>query len=979
MRFILAFLAAVSFSTFVSAQALVLPDNLAVLKCAAPDANASLLESNAAGQLFYAGEVVNLKIFISKAIGSAGPFVIELQEISTRDPEARSTSMEGFSDTAGHAPIIGLEGKPIEIPIEVAFDDKGEATLTLDNFALPARFGTYAVVLKAGSKRQFVASLARVPARREDGKVETVPVFGEGQFLTGGPEEVAKRVEIYSRMGIRGWRSELSWSETADGNLNLEVYAPLFEAAKKHGLGIMVTLGGHPGHWRPFGEPTPASGWRPDSGGYSGSGDWLAHPDNYPRYEKWIEEFSRRFWEDGRGGLWGLENYNEPWEGGGISGWARDAIQYREIQRMIGRAARRVSPEIKLLAASSIMNTEDKLYSDGTNEFNQYVDIFTDHYVVPPMCYGPLVAEAHGKESMETETWVVSTEYMLPNVVAQFMAAGQKRIAPWHPRVLYDNVNGALIPAPVVVATTVFNYFCTGKPFDKIVFREHLPWVFQFGPDSDNDAVLVVFGQLLNAFGNDPKERPFAQVEAAGGGTMTIDNADGLLKFFDLSGNAVHEGEPSVTLPMSFLPVYVKCEQGPVKAAERIRQAKVSGKKPVEILPIDFTKPVAAGSTLLVKVANRLPQTISGTLAVKSPEGLTLVANEQKIDLTGGETKTVSFEITATTTDASNSYPFVFTFSSDAGNAEYAESMNAAIVSKKTIVVDGNLDDWKDVSGVTVIAGVQAADLAEKMRRPWLDIKEELPQGNLGEFKIAYDENFLYISARVNDATPDIEKPLFSTVPADYYYHTAESDKEEPYKTFIEDFNKKFPDAKYKSFADVPFVWKRSPEMYIPFRRDRLQIGLDVTDGWHDLKSNWDRVTPGLTAWPDTDYEYSIYLGQGGANEIWRHLAPGVPRIHDYPRQVKGQRTTGVVSGGKSFVKYEGTEYTYEIAIPKEELGDLKLSPGTTLGLMLRGGNSQGAHVDYGVDKSVAKVNGLSLHPYWERSSNCGVRWTLGE
>ncbi len=67
------------------------------------------------------------------------------------------------------------------------------------------------------------------------------------------------------------------------------------------------------------------------------------------------------------------------------------------------------------------------------------------------------------------------------------------------------------------------------------------------------------------------------------------------------------------------------------------------------------------------------------------------------------------------------------------------------------------------------------------------------------------------------------------------------------------------------------------------------------------------------------------------------------------------------------------------MAIPKEELSQLKLAAGTTLGIMLRAGNNHGPHVDFGVNKAVTKRNGLTLHPYWERSSNCGVRWKLIE
>ena len=111
-----------------------------------------------------------------------------------------------------------------------------------------------------------------------------------------------------------------------------------------------------------------------------------------------MTEFARRYWDNGNGALWGVENYNEPWEGGGISGWARDCLQYRELQKLISRAVKSVDPRIKVLGTSSIMNTEDKLYSDGGSEMDEYVDVFTDHYVVPRNCYGPMVARARGKD-----------------------------------------------------------------------------------------------------------------------------------------------------------------------------------------------------------------------------------------------------------------------------------------------------------------------------------------------------------------------------------------------------------------------------------------------------------------------------------------------------------------------------------------------------------------------------------------------------
>ena len=136
-------------------------------------------------------------------------------------------------------------------------------------------------------------------------------------------------------------------------------------------------------------------------------------------------------------------------------------------------------------------------------------------------------------------------------------------------------------------------------------------------------------------------------------------------------------------------------------------------------------------------------------------------------------------------------------------------------------------------------------------------------------------------------------------------------------------------------------------------------------------------MTAGFHAVPDTDYEYALYATTDGNSELWRMLAPGVPRIHDWPRQPRGRRTTGPVAGAKHVVKREGNVYIYEAAIPREELGDLKLEAGTTVGIVLRAGNNDGPNVDFGADKAVTKTNGLSLHPYWERKPSAGARWTL--
>ena len=963
------------------AGAVVIQGNMKELKCDMPNDTYRFVGSNAPGQLFLPDEPLNLKFAFKKGKDNGTvEFSIEMQEIGTRTPGR--VSKEGFTDTSGFAPLIDLIGKPAVHPIKVTFDDKPEAQFEVQNLPLPKRFGTFALILVREGKRQFLTTVCRVPKPRDYGTIDNTPIFGEGQMIDGA-ERSGLRGQQYFRMGVRGWRSELSWSESQDGKYSWDNYDKLFAGAESAGAKIMVTLGGHPQWAWPFTPLQTPAAVRPDWDGnpYWGQADWLCAPTLYPRYGKWIEEFAKRYWKDGKGALWGFENYNEPWEGGGISGWARDCIQYRAIQKLIGDSARKVDSRIKLLAASSIMNTEDKLYSDGSKEFNDYLDIWTDHYVVPAMCYGPMAAASHGKESMETETWFVNTEYLLPQGVAQFMAAGQKRIAPWHPRVLFDRIpgtnDGYFIPAPVVAATAAFNYFVTGKGFEKIVFKNHLPWVFQFGKDTDNEALLVVFGQLMTIGGNNPKERLWSQVDATNGGEMTIDKADNLLQFYDLAGNPMYAGEKSIKLPMTIFPTYITCKKGPVAAAERIKAAKIEGKRPVEILPRDFSKPIAKGVPLNVDLHNCLNRKIDGKLVVsKMPEGFSLKATDQAVELDAGQTKTVTFEVADAKASMANAYPFTFDFASDAGSAEYTEDLNVAVVVKKTITVDGNLDDWKDIPGVTILGTSDKIDSTELLRRPWLEVKEKQPKATFGTVKLAWDDKYLYVSAIVNDPTDEKSAIRMEGRDENSYFHTKADDELPLFKKFLE----KYPG---RSMAEAPYVYARSPEAGIPFRRDRLQIAFDVdadpTKDWHDLKPTTDSVPYGFHAVPDTDYEYSLYLCKNGKSELWRQLAPGLPRIHDWPHQVRGQATTGAVAKANHVVRREDGSYFYEAAIPQSELAKLKLAAGTTFGFAFKLGNSEGANAESGHDKAVTKINGLTLHPYWERSPSCGVKWTMIE
>lgn len=944
---------------------LVLPANMTVLHCDMPSKDERFLGSAAPGQLFLPGEPAEVRLALPP-----GRCVLELQGIGTRTPGRAIDAGAGVTDTAGKAPLIELVGSPIRRPVNVTV---AEQTVKVP---LPERFGTYGLIVERDGQRRFLATLARVPRPRAGGTVENTPIFGEGQLLDR-PDRFEERCQEQARMGIRGFRRELHWTEKQDGTYDWSQLDPLFKAAADNGLQIMATLGAHPMYFLPFGEPAPAANY---SGSFAhGQADWLCAPALYPRYGAWVKAFCQRYGAPGpRPPLWGIDNYNEPWEGGGISGWARDCLQYRALQKLLATAARAVNPAIRMLAASSIMNTEDKFYSDGSTEFDRYVDIFTDHYVLPPMCYGPRVAALHGKPSMETETWFANAEYQVPQLSMQFLACGQRCLAPWHPRVVFDTVPGSddtsFIPTPVATSTAVFNYFLTGRPFERIVFRDHLPWVFQFGRGTD--AVFILCGRLGTFASANPRLRMWPQVQESDGGRFVVDNHDGLLRFFDVAGNPVHVGEKQVTLTMDTSPLYVTGgdpfdtkrpldKAGWVaQATSRLAAGRIVGSRPVEILPHDPQAPLGPDASLDVTVHNCLPQPVRGTLSVQATPAWQLAAGTRALVLKGGESRTVSWPVLQA--GPTGPYLAAFHFDSDAGAADYAEAMTSVAVPHKTIHVDGNLDDWADVPAVRLLSSdLAGASVIDNLQRPWSQVAAT--DKPAAEFKLAWDKDFLYVCAVVSGQSSRHVRR--ATLTDDWFFHTAADDSLPYYRDFL---------AKHPghSFAEVPYVYAKNPGPEQAFAGDRLQIGLDVVPGWHDLTPDTDRVPFGFHAWPDTDYEYSAYLCDDGGAEVWRLLAPGVPRVHDAPRQPKGALSTGVVQA-PCIIRQDGTQRIYEMAIPRSELAQFPLQAGTDFGMTLRIGYAGGTSLDYGVNKAVTNTNGLSLHPYYMSNTSCGVRWRL--
>ena len=998
------------------------PRNLEKLGFEAPNNQVAFVRGSQPGNVYYPDDKITLKVEVAPEV--SGIANISVREITMRENRYYSGDSSAGSTVFGGIPAIEVAEK-VE-SFEQAFEKSSEKRIV--NITLPdafaARYGTYAVsIAMENEKPSFLCTFVR--AHDTQGLTDiNSPVFGEGQFITHDKQDIdllRERMLTLRRLGIGGTRIEFGWAGTGPGQNTWDRYDRIMTLAEECGLKFLVTVSGHPTWTMPFGEPTPsASPWKPDHS---------CLPEYYDDFENWVEEFCRRYWKDGHGALWAIEHWNEPWDGVSISGWESDTLHYRELMKRIASGARKVDPRIKTAAACSSMNTEDKFFSgDDREEMAALIDLFTDHYVLPRNTYGPMVAKFWGKENTDTETWIAATEMLLPQVMCQFLASGQDRVTPWHPAMTYFSVDRKpmqfVMPNPVALSSNVFNAFCSGKPFKKLLFLDHLPWAFQFG--EGNDAVIILLGRIhpLTYDATAPRDMLWWQWNLQEGGTMTLDNSDGTLEFYDIVGNREFEGSGTITLPVDYLAHYIKAPKGgSEKIAERLKTAKFHDVRPAEFIVRHFAAPVQKGAVLNLDIHNLLPAKLQGRLIVAPPQGMSLEYPE-RISLEPGETKRTEIRLTEAIVDSSNSYPFEFRFEAEQGVATWHETVHVLSAKKDTKTIDGNLSDWDEAPGVVVFAGKTEKGMTEKMWMPFLQYKQENPDESFGETKLAWDDEYLYIAARVNSKSPEMGKQRLENWDEDQYFRSAADDatceklreyekylaiepwnrdkdetfKDDPKWQEFLDFLETDPEIKAAAdtnaarvylaakrrnpditFGDATHVYKKVPWNEHFWRGNTLQLAFDGISGFehHNIFIDTDRVPAGFHAMPDTDFEFGVYQCLDGAPEIWRGLAPGIPRTHRFPHQPRSSNDQGPVKDGKAVIIRVDTETVYEVAIPWSKLGNWKPEVGKDFGFMFRFTAEEGPSVIFGGDKSASKSNGLTLHPYYQTTPDCGVRWTF--
>lgn len=854
--------------------------------------------------------------------------------------------------------------------ITVDLPAKGAQEITVRP-RIPAAYGGYALVADMdGQGRRFVASLVRVVA----------PDAGRVQFPTYAldetwPEFMNENVFVlFQKLGIKGARMGANFTPPSSPNFEAETakFGQYIEWAGRHDVTAMLTVdnGTAP---MPLGRPRP---WLDDKGKMRDTKDdraWLPRYDT--EFRKWAERIATKYgWP--KGPVNAMELWNEPWEGISISGWGADIPRFRELyeQMALGIEDARRSSGVKVLigGACSSTNTRDKLFPDGSDKFLKWLDFVSIHY--QPLAADPAItpewvqrqAEYGPVRVWDTESWIANSEDRVAGVIASMRAQRQERTAGIYQGNVYDSRNkkvGATVypvvqawpPAAAVAAT---QKFIGQRRFREILFRNGLPWIFVFdGLQSADDGSVVIVGDLGAIY---ERERVlYRSVKIGPEARLRIPDGGGAFRLYDFYGNAVASAAGTITVPLNGLGYFLRTTGAAgsfEELLETLRHAEIRGVEPVEIIARDMLRRVTAQPELRLRITNVLNRAVSGTLQTELA-GLQLDQPGQTIRLAAHETKNVALKVTGGAESPANLYALRASFDAGAdGRVTHDETLHVNVIARKTIRVDGDLADWQGVLPQTTTGAGIGVSMSEEAYLPFKQFSKEQKAGVATAY-LAYDERNFYFAAKIADDTPD--EGMVRTAARDddeYFYPEVSWDKDKAME---------WP-------ADVRrFSYRKNFAIPSGNDHDNVQLAFNVLAPREKPFLEFPRGTmEHFMVYADTDYEYAlnpVAARYGGGTEVWRLLAPGMPRKHFYPRQPKAPHDGGPVQGAQLAMRREGNTRIVEAAIPWGEMPDVKrrLDAGATVKFSFRANNNAGPALELAAGRSVSKSNPLTFHDDW--------------
>ncbi len=446
---------------------------------------------------------------------------------------------------------------------------------------------------------------------------------------------------------------------------------------------------------------------------------------------------------------------------------------------------------------------------------------------------------------------------------------------------------------------------------------------------------------------------------------------DGHFVPLDFYGNALKPEGGKIVVPLNGLGYFLRTDGSPGSFARllaAIGAGRIDGYEPVEIVAHDLLGRVDAKPELRITLSNILNRPIRGTLSVKLGE-LQLAEAQQQVALQPHETRELKFAVTGGAAAPGNSYPLTSTFDAGAdGRRTHAENLHVNLIARKKVTVDGNLDDWQDVLPQPIRSGPAAGkNLTEKAWLPVVKFDANSGDGFASGY-LAYDDQNFYFAAKIADSKPYAGNVRFANrdEDADFYPETALSVENDGQRRELH-----WPSGVRR------YSYRRNPAIPAGDETENVQLGFNVLPL---EKTDWLSHPPGtmprFICSKTTDYEYALNKvadEHGGGTELFRLLAPGMPRKHFYPRQPKVPAPGldgGPVAGGKLAIQHDGAIRRVECALPWSEIPEVKkkLDAREPIKFTFRVSENQGPKYELNEERSVSKIDTYALHNYWQTS-----------
>ncbi len=732
---------------------------------------------------------------------------------------ARNMGLGGLGKTR----ILKI-GDVAEIPLKVYLPPKGYKHVTIKP-TIPETFGGYVIIVDIRDQgRFFGAGLARVRKN----------VFPKTLYrrytMDAHSIDQMKRLAAYpNRQGIN-WKSmqDDDFDEWYKKDRRIQRLREFQQADMT--VTVEFGIGGGKermalGMWRPhLDENNVMKRTKCDIA-------WMPQYDK--EFEEFVYKLCCDFGYP-KGPINGVMLWNEPWEGMSISGWGADMIRYREIYKAMAQAVERARKDAKvdvlIGGCDSSSNTQDKLLPDN-DSWLKWIDFMSIHYQ-GNNSYSTIKKFQNRKHYKgrtliwDTESWAANTEDGVAAMVAGCASFGYDRIVGIYGGGTINQLQVRVRQAdgkaekievphawPINAAIAATQSYLGERKFDRLLFPKGLPWVLTFDGMNDNaeDGTVVVVGSIAEAFRGSFTSFPLRNVRGLEeiawkeelkqalaalpedappehrklledainkyylltGASMTLENKDNRFRLFGTYGNEIEAKDGKFVIPLNGTGYYLRTDgsKGSYKdLLKAVKSARIDGYEPLDFVCRDMTKPIHSKPTMRLEVTNMLNRPVSGSLQLTLGE-LTVDCPKQ-LSLQAHETKTINVRITDGTARPDNTYPLRIVFDGGKdGQAIHEENMRVNVIHRRSIAVDGKLDDWKNAIPQPIAIDKSAKPTLEQLAWfPYEKMPEALPKGFATAFLACDDKNF-YFAAKVADETPHPGTVRFETRDDDAYYY----------------------------------------------------------------------------------------------------------------------------------------------------------------------------------------------------------------